>query len=115
MGDIESRSQQRIELHQPIPIIDAITNEAFGELANISSGGLMISTGRDIPIDSIYQLTLQLPFDIEESKIISIGADCLWCRNTENSSHYWAGFQIIDISDQGQDQLKELMSHYCKP
>lgn len=111
---MNSRKIERIELSQPISIVDTINGGAFGELINLTVEGLMALTDHQIPTHSIYQLELQLPMEIEGSKQIEIGADCLWCRPAENFHRYWAGFQIIDVSDQAMLQIEKLLEHYSK-
>ena len=108
------RKHERIELNQAIPIIDTINGGSFGELVNATVEGIMIITDNPIPANSIYQLSLQLPMDIEGSDTINIGADCLWSRRIENFHRYWAGFHIIDASDTALAQLEKLIAHYSK-
>lgn len=109
-----ARKLERIELNQTLQMIDMITGEHFGELVNITLEGLMVITDREIPTHSIYQLSLQLPEAINNSQTIELGADCLWCRNAENFHRFWAGFHIIDASDQAITQLQTLIERYGK-
>lgn len=108
------RKLERKELNQRIPIIDTINGGEFGELVNVTVEGLMVITDKEIPLQSIYQLSLQLPVEINGSRTVELGADSLWCRNIENFNRYWAGLQIIDASDQAVAQLEQLIAHYSK-
>jgi hypothetical protein len=108
------RKLERKELSQRIPIIDTINGGEFGELVNVTVEGLMVMTEKEIPTQSIYQLSLQLPVEIEGSKTVELGADSLWCRNVENFNRYWTGLHIIDASDQAMAQLEYLITHYSK-
>ena len=114
MTDRIERKLERIELSRPIAIVDVINKGNFGELVNVTVEGIMVITDKEISTSSIYQLSLQLPVEIEGNTTIEIGADCLWCRKTENFTRYWAGFQIIDASDTALNQLQHLISHYSK-
>jgi hypothetical protein len=114
MADMIERKYERIQLNQPITIVDVINGGEFGELVNVTVEGLMAITNKEIPTHSIYQLSLQLPVEIAGSNLVSLGADCLWCRKVENFTRYWAGFHIIDASDQAMAQLEELINHYSK-
>lgn len=109
-----SRKFERVELNQTITVTDAITNQRFGELVNLSAEGLMIITDQQLDTHSIFQLCLQLPVAIAGHTTIELGADCLWCREAENFNRYWSGFQIIDASDLAVQQLTELTNHYQK-
>ncbi|ARN74705.1 PilZ domain-containing protein [Oceanicoccus sagamiensis] len=114
MKDIIERKHERKELNQSIPILDVINGGEFGELVNATIEGIMIITDKEIPTQSIYQLSLQLPIEIEGSNTVELGADCLWCRKVENFHRYWSGFHIIDASDTAMAQLEELIKHYSK-
>lgn len=111
---MNSRKFERAELNQPITIVDTINGGAFGELINVSTDGIMVMTQKEIPTHSIYQLALELPVDIEGSRLVELGADCLWCRKAENFHRFWAGFQIIDASDQASRQISHLIDEYAK-
>jgi len=111
---MSNRKLERFELNQTIEIEDMINGGKFGELINVTVEGLMIITDTEIPTQSIFQLSLKLPVDIEGSSTVQIGADCLWCRKVENFHRYWSGFHIIDASDQALAQLEALIAHYSK-
>lgn len=111
---MSNRKLERFELNQTIEIEDMINGGKFGELINVTVEGLMIITDTEIPTQSIFQLALKLPVEIEGSNSVQIGADCLWCRKVENFHRYWSGFHIIDASDQALAQLETLISHYSK-
>lgn len=111
---MNSRKLERAELNQPITIKDTINGGNFGELINVSVEGIMVMTENEIPTHSIYQLLLELPIELEGSKRVEVGADCLWCRKAENFHRYWAGFQIIDGSDLAFKQLEQLIENYAK-
>lgn len=111
---MNSRKHERSQLNQSIGISDVINGGRFGDLINISPDGLMVMTDAMVPTHSIYQLELELPTQIEGSDRIGIGADCLWCRQAENFNRYWAGFQIIDVSDQALQQIQKLISDYSE-
>jgi len=114
MSDRTDRRLQRIELSQPLVLLDLINGGVFGELVNITAEGMMAVITRELPTQSIFQLSLQLPEAIDGDSEIALGIDCLWCRPADNTQRYWAGFQIIDASDHAQQQLATLMAKYAK-
>lgn len=108
------RRQPRKTLDQTIIAVDTINGGEFGELVNLSLEGMMLMTGRSVPVQSIFQLALRLPEPLLGDDHIDVGVDCLWCRQAEQYSRYWAGFQIIDASDQALAQLQALMAHFTR-
>ena len=111
---MNNRRHERSALNQTINITDMINGGGFGELINISPDGLMVMTYAEVPTHAIYQLELELPTEIEGDNRIGLGADCLWCRQVENFNRYWAGFQIIDASDQAMQQIEKLIDNYSE-
>lgn len=109
-----ARKLERKEINQTIDIIDVINGGKFGELINITIEGLMAMTEREIPTQSIYQLSIKLPVELRGSDTVELGADCLWCRKDENFHRFWAGFQIIDASDNAVKQIEDLIEAYSK-
>ena len=110
-----ARKLERKELSETIAIHDVINGGVFGELVNITIEGLMAITDREIETQAIFQLALQLPESLNGSDQLVLGADCLWCRRAENHYRYWAGFQIIDASEQALEQIEALIDLYGKP
>lgn len=114
MTEIIERKYERREPTQSVTILDVINGGEFGELVNVSVEGIMVMTEQEIPTQSIYQLSLQLPTEIKGRTTVELGADCLWCRKVENFHRYWAGFHIIDASDLALEQLQEMIAQYSK-
>jgi hypothetical protein len=109
-----TRKLERKEIVQPIHIRDVINGGSFGELVNITAEGLMVITDQPLTPHSIFQLVLDLPGELEGSNTLELGADCLWCRDAVNFNRHWAGFHIIDISEQGLNQIQQLILLYSK-
>jgi len=109
-----TRKQDRKEINQTIPVVDVINGGEFGELINITTEGLMVISDQPRSPHSIFQLSLQLPTELEGSLTLELGADCLWCREATNFNRHWAGLQIIDISDQGLKQIEQLILLYSE-
>lgn len=109
-----ARKLERKELSQAIVIHDMINGGVFGELANITTEGLMVMIDREIETQAIFQLNFQLPEPLIGSAQLILGADCLWCRRDENFYRYWAGFQIIDASELALEQVEALIALYAK-
>lgn len=110
--DKQRRAQERKELNQPITVQDIINNRPIGELVNISANGLMLITEEHIETNSIFQLSLRMPNEINGHSNLDVGVDCLWCRKVDNFNRYWAGFQVIDASDETNEIIQLLIENY---
>lgn len=89
-----------------ISVINRINESNMGTIANLSETGFMIMTDQAIDIDSVFQLQLTCCEDFPSE--ILLGAVCLW-TDSNSDKMFWAGFHIIDISDEAEKMLKMLI------
>ena len=113
MADRIERKHPRIEINQTIKVTDVINGGDFGELVNVTIEGIMLITKREIAVNSIYQFSMALPFELEGINTLTLGANCLWCSDLANIRRFWTGFQIIDPSDIARAQIDQLITHYA--
>ncbi|MCB1859829.1 MAG: PilZ domain-containing protein [Gammaproteobacteria bacterium] len=110
----EQRTNPRRRVNETIEIIDTNTGERLGYLVNISVGGLMLLSDIAVSPNQLFQLRMIPPSQAAETTAIEFGAECLWVQDTEDESPCWAGFQIIDISEQGTSQILQLMADWTE-
>lgn len=105
----EMRKKVRVDVPGIVCITDRQADRDFGRLVNISEEGLMILTSEAIAENAIFQLSLGFCDKDGDNDPIEIGVECLWCHGSNNQDQYWAGFFIIDISEQDQDRIRRLL------
>ena len=108
----ETRRKQRHELCKPIPVIDTLSGESVGALANITVEGMLIICNRPMDANRIYQIELQLPESIDGHTSIGVGIDCLWVKQGESQELNWAGCEIIDADQDALDVIESLIRTY---
>ncbi|TQV71714.1 PilZ domain-containing protein [Exilibacterium tricleocarpae] len=113
MSDEESRSYERkLKRHQvktAIEVYDKLRGSCVGRLVNIHSSGLMLMGTVRLEADHLYQLDLHLPEMINGRRVIQLGVDCLWVRESDDPDQHWAGCQIIDKSDEADADIEALV------
>ena len=109
-----ARRLQRHALKKPLEIVDQISQQPLGALVNINVEGLMIMGNTPIEDNHLYQIRIQLPKTIRGVESIDIGVDCLWNRSDEQYDRHWAGFQIIDASEQSIEVIEALIDDYAQ-
>ncbi|HQQ75294.1 MAG TPA: PilZ domain-containing protein [Pseudomonadales bacterium] len=115
-GDFVSRRKYpRHTLRNSVLVVDQLSGESVGAVANLSLEGLMLVNNKPLRSDCIYQLKMVIAEDViadAAGSEISIGVDCLWSSPAESiqSSSYWSGCQIIDISDADFSLMKQLIA-----
>jgi hypothetical protein len=92
-----------------VDVHDAVNRIYLGRLVNIHQEGLMILGGEQLPHNNLYQLELQLSQPINGHDHIALGVDCIWSRRDEESTMFWAGCKVIDISDEALMDLAALI------
>ncbi len=111
----EKRANPRLKLTERIEVIDANEERSLGYLVNISLGGFMLLTDQAPPeVNRLFQLRLRSDADIPGLEGIEVGAECLWTQAVTDSGHHWAGFQIIDLSDEGNTTVRHLLEEWSE-
>lgn len=104
----EMRNHNRVEVSEVIRVINRQTGADLGQLVNISEEGFMLLGSQSVPEDSIFQLALEFESGNNNTAPILIGVECLWCHSSSDQTQYWAGFYIIDISDEDLERVRHL-------
>jgi hypothetical protein len=106
---IEMRKHVRQDVPGVVCVTDRQAKRKIGRLVNISEEGLMILTDEPVAENAVFQLHLEFCNQEGESDPIEIGVESLWCKQGSNENQFWAGFYIIDISEQNQDRIRSMI------
>lgn len=109
MGN-ERRKQPRKKLDPLLEVFDINEESQLGRAVDISQGGIMVLSETPIPVNKVWQLSLDLPSRTDQHNTVFFGAESLWCQVSEKSNQYWAGFQVIDISQEDNETINEFVS-----
>ena len=104
----EMRGHSRVEVSEVIRVVDRQTGSDLGRLVNISEEGFMLLGSQRVSADNILQLSLEFESGKNNTPPILIGVECLWCHSSNDQTQYWAGFYIIDISDEDLERVRHL-------
>lgn len=105
----EKRSQVRIPVDDEICVRDAISGQELGTLANIHDEGFMVISDGGLKEDYLYQVVFEISGN---SEAVPMGAECLWISETGTGDQVWAGFQIMEISDEARQRISKLLDQY---
>ena len=107
----ERRRNNRIDAYdEGLRVSNVIDEEPIGIVGNLSSGGMMLITGRELYADGILQLNIETPAEIGGG-VISLGVKVLWCTPANSPDEYWSGLETVDISPEGAQALERLLDH----
>jgi hypothetical protein len=111
---IENRKHPRKHLDQNWIAYDLDRNEVIGRLVNISHEGMMLISQQPLEAGKVYQLRLNAT-DASEEPPVTLGVESLWVESMwsgpsqHDSEAYWAGMQIIDISNESSALIDYLL------
>lgn len=104
----EKRRLPRRTASELIRIFDVNSEQHLGQLVNITTEGFMLTGEQPIDVNLVFQLEMVLTEPRFGTDRVSFGAESLWRSQSNNSSRYWVGFQIIDISVAATDFIRNL-------
>ncbi len=105
--NIEKRGQTRVAAKQKIAAYSAEDATLVGHVANFHDKGFMLISNFPLREDNVYRLRMEFSQLVAGREDISLGAECLWVRET-SGDQVWAGFTIIDIAQADRHLLAEL-------
>lgn len=105
----DKRNQVRVLVEDEICVRDTSSDLELGTIANIHEEGFMVISDGGLKEDHLYQVVFERG---AEDGDIKLGAECLWLSETGTGDQIWAGFQIMDISDEDKVNLDKLVAIY---
>jgi PilZ domain len=106
----EHRKSQRYQISDRVAVLNALTGQQEGVLGNLSVDGLMLIADHPLAEEGLFQLSFLLPDGTGAARLVEVGAQCLWCDSAASTGTFWAGFKIVDVSDQDQRHIAQLLA-----
>ncbi len=97
-ADGENRRLARAEVQQVITVRDSLRDIEVGRIVNLHEEGFMLIGGDSVKENCLYQMQFVLTEPVDGRSELSIGAECLWVRETVGDDRNWAGFHILDMA-----------------
>jgi len=104
----DQRKLTRVSIPDHPQIFDAHSGAAVGQLVNISIEGLMMMSPSAVNPGMLLQLRIPLQCNKGVIEVV-IGAESLWCDETDESGACWTGLHIIDISPEHHEIISTLV------
>lgn len=95
----ERRHVERRKFGYYMPLVDNVTGDLIGHLADVSQDGFRIDTSAPIPEGKILNLCLTLTGEVSRKPSMSFHARAKWCQSDDVSPNsYYVGFELTEIS-----------------
>ena len=105
----EQRKRTRTEIDRHVTVEDALLKTNIGKLVNLHDDGFLVIGSSEVRENCLYQIYFRFSELVHGVDHLSVGAECLWLRETGSGDQHWAGFQIIDIADKDKHIIQRLM------
>ncbi|TAM63856.1 MAG: PilZ domain-containing protein [Rhodanobacter sp.] len=103
----EQRRARRKPVNFAAAVTDAVTEQPFGQLGNLSATGLLLISPVAPNSEAVYQLRLSLPGnDGTPLQYIEVGVQEQWHENAPSAGQVWAGYRIIAIGEDDAARLQ---------
>jgi len=99
------RRQKRVTIYEPLDIYDRRTNQKTGNLKDITTKGLRMESDFPNPVGSLYYFFVPLAGD----KRLNMDVKSMWCKQDQNQSSYFTGFQIERITEEGVTTIEDII------
>ncbi len=107
----ENRQQGRTRLLKLIRVKSVEDQRLFGFIGDISVGGMMINTHREVKVGSHVNLSIELPQDISQQPL-NVQAEITWVDEGDSRDSRDCGCRFIAIEKAERDALLELTRKY---
>lgn len=111
--DDRRRSRRIDAFDEGLQVRNGITGDKLGIVGNLSLGGMMLITQRQLEADGILQLVVEAPVSFDLAPI-SIGTKILWCTPANSPDEYWAGLETIDIAKSDETVMQQLLDRLAR-
>jgi hypothetical protein len=102
---MDRRILTRYDITDYYEVVDRVTNQKLGRLANLSIEGAMLISDQPIKKRSNHKLTIIFSKSILGHKQIDIDAECRWCRKGKGVDWFESGFKLINVPIEDQTTI----------
>jgi hypothetical protein len=108
----DRRSADRDNLVFYLKVTNTQTGEPIGRVVDMSADGLMVVTGKPMPVGQEYDLCVAIPDGDHGERRWQVHAESLWCRNEANPELMDVGFKLKKLTGHDRRTIASLMATY---
>ena len=91
--------------------VDRHTGDLIGYLSDLSTGGAMIISPKQLEPNTHLHLSIDLPEGFSPS-ILNLNARVIWCNPDSDSDTYRSGIQLLNVTAQEMSLLGRVLSKH---
>lgn len=101
-----SRRARRRRVETRVDVVDVMTGEIVGQVANVSESGLLMLARVPLREDCLFQLRFSLHSREEGYIPVDVGAHLLWTNEASAAGQTWVGARFLSITDDSLARLR---------
>jgi PilZ domain len=96
-------------------LMNPVTRQVEGHLADISAGGFKLDSQRPLPTNMDFKFLINLSDEVADKPQIVFVARSRWCRIDPLDPYvYNVGFQLVDIDPEDREIFNSMMDKYAR-
>ncbi len=109
---VDKRTIKRRHLIYYLSVFDKKEDQLVGQLVDISTRGIMLTSENPIEKGKEFELRMVLPDVIEGDNQISFEAKSVWCEKDVNPYFYGIGLEFTEISRKTMSIIESLIQDF---
>ena len=105
----ERRKAHRKPLYYFTHVHDRKTRQLIGYLVDISLEGGLLVTEKEVPLETIIYLRVNLP-EVFEKENLDITSRVIWCETDPNSDLFKTGVEWVSVDPEAQVLINQMIS-----
>ena len=93
-------------------IFDSKTQQQIGNMVDITTQGIMLVSSEPVPVQTNFQLKLELSDDIADKPFLELETRSVWCHHDIDPNYYNSGFQILSPTSEDMDIIQRIIEAY---
>jgi hypothetical protein len=93
-------------------VFDRHSAQLLGNVADITSEGVMIISGRPLDVDKVYHLRMDLPEHIFSIDHLDLDGQSIWCKPDIDPAYYNTGFQLSGVTPDQTEIIDKIIKEY---
>ena len=109
----DKRKVTRRDFTYYMQVMDAMSKQLIGYLADISTGGFKLDSAKQIPIGQDFRMQIELTPDVADKNSMVFVARSKWCRPDHvDPNTYNVGFEIINMAPSDMVIFQRMFDKY---
>ena len=109
---MEGRNKDRQRLIYLLKVTNAEDGSFLGQVADITSTGIMLVCPDPLETGEDYELSIEMPREMDAVADLNLKAQCKWCKTDEDPRFYSCGFAFSGLRPREEKLIRALIDDF---